>query len=138
MKTTNNTVLITGGSAGIGFEIAKLFSEKGNRVIITGRNKERLQNAVSRLQDVTPILSDVSKTDDVNQLTERLYKDFPGLNIVINNAASALLYDITAPDVNAFEKAGEEMFTNYISVMRLNEKFLPLLKKQTQPAIVNV
>ncbi len=138
MKTTQNTVLITGGSAGIGFEIAKLFSEKGNRVIITGRNKERLQNAVSRLQNVTPILSDVSKTGEVNQLIERLYKDFPDLNIVINNAASALLYNITAPEVNAFEKAEEEMLTNYISVLRLNEKLLPLLKKQAEAAIVNV
>ena len=44
MKTTNNTVLITGGSAGIGFELAKLLSAKGNDVIITGRNKERLQH----------------------------------------------------------------------------------------------
>lgn len=38
MNTTNNTILITGGSAGIGFEIAKLLSEKGNNIIITGRN----------------------------------------------------------------------------------------------------
>ena len=39
MKTTDNLILITGGSAGIGFEIAKLFSENGNQVIITGRNQ---------------------------------------------------------------------------------------------------
>jgi uncharacterized oxidoreductase len=43
MKTSNNTVLVTGGSAGIGFEIAKLLAEKGNQVIITGRNKEKLK-----------------------------------------------------------------------------------------------
>lgn len=41
MKVTGNTMLITGGSAGIGLEIAKLFSAKGNKIIITGRNKER-------------------------------------------------------------------------------------------------
>ena len=138
MKTTQNIVLITGGSAGIGFEIAKLFSAEGNHVIITGRNEERLKNAASLLQNVTAIVSDVSDTEEVNRLTERLYKDFPQLNIVINNAAHALLYDITAADVNAYGKAQEEMLTNYLSVIRLNEKLLPLLKKQTEAAIVNV
>lgn len=138
MKTTNNTVLITGGSAGIGFETAKLLLAKGNHVIITGRNEQRLKKAAAQLQNATAIVSDVSKADDVNQLVERLDKDFPDLNMVINNAAHALLYDITAPGVNAFEKAQEEMFTNYLSVIRLNEKLLPLLKKQAEAAIVNV
>jgi uncharacterized oxidoreductase len=138
MKTSNNTVLITGGSAGIGFEIAKLLSAKGNHVIITGRNEERLKKAASELQNSTAIASDVSKAAEVDQLAARLYEDFPSLNIVINNAAHALLYDITAIGVNAFEKAQEEMHTNYLSVIRLNEKLLPLLKKQTEAAIVNV
>ena len=53
MKISNNSILITGGSAGIGFEIAKLFSEKGNRVLITGRNKEKLEKAVSGLRKKT-------------------------------------------------------------------------------------
>jgi uncharacterized oxidoreductase len=138
MKVSQNTVLITGGSAGIGFEIAKLLSENGNKVIITGRNKDRLDKAAAQLHNVTAIVSDVSKADEVNKLVERLYADFPGLNMVINNAGHALLYDATAPGSNTFDKAGEEMFTNYLSVIRLNEKLLPLLKKQPDAAIVNV
>jgi len=138
MKSTKNTILITGGSAGIGFELARLFSEKGNQVIITGRNKERLDNAAARLKNVTPVLSDVSKSDDIIGLTDRMYKDFPDLNLVINNAGHALLYDIVETGANAFEKAGEEMFTNYLSVIRLNENLLPLLKRQKEAAIVNV
>ncbi len=50
MKTSGNTVLITGGTAGIGFEIAKIFSENGNQVIITGRDGNRLDNALSKLK----------------------------------------------------------------------------------------
>jgi uncharacterized oxidoreductase len=138
MKTSENTVLITGGSAGIGFEIAKLFSENNNHVIITGRNKERLDRAASQLKNGTAIVSDVSNHFDVNELVQKVYKDFPTLNMVINNAAHALLYDIAAENGNAFEKAQEEMFTNYLSVVRLNEKLLPLLKKQKEAAIVNV
>lgn len=55
MKTTNNTVLVTGGSAGIGFEIARQFSNKDNHVIIVGRNKERLDKAVAQLKNGTAI-----------------------------------------------------------------------------------
>ncbi|PSR55507.1 short-chain dehydrogenase [Adhaeribacter arboris] len=138
MKTTGNTILITGGSAGIGLELAKLLTQNNNQVIITGRNKERLQRATIQLPNVTAIVSDVSKEADVTNLVNTLYSDFPDLNIVINNAGHALLYDITDPTVNAFEKAAEEMHTNYLSVIRLNEKLLPILKNQPEAAIVNV
>ncbi len=77
MKTTGNTVLVTGGSAGIGFEIAKVLSEAGNKVIITGRNEERLREAASKLENVTAIVSDVADKAAVNELVATLTKDFP-------------------------------------------------------------
>jgi uncharacterized oxidoreductase len=137
MKTTNNTVLITGGSAGIGLEMARLFSERGNEVIITGRNKGRLLQAAANLGNVTPIVSDVSNTDEVHALVEQLKDRFPALNIVVNNAGSAFVYNL-ATGTGAFEKAQEEMLTNYLAVVRLNELLLPLLKGQRAAAIVNV
>ena len=138
MKTTNNTVLITGGSAGIGLEIAKLLSENGNKVIITGRNEARLQQDSSQLKNVSTIVSDVSNAQDVENLVSQIKTEFPGLNMVINNAGRALVYDITAENANAFEKAEDEMLTNYLSIIRLNEKLLPILKTNDQPTIVNV
>jgi uncharacterized oxidoreductase len=138
MKTQTNTVLITGGSAGIGFEIAKLFAQNGNQVIITGRNPERLQQAVAQLKNTTAIVSDVTNPDDVDQLVERLNKDFPALNLVINNAGRAFYYSLSEDGINASDKAGEEMQTNYLSIINLTEKLLPLLKKQNEAALVNV
>lgn len=138
MKTTKNTILITGGSAGIGFDIAKLFSEAGNQVIITGRNQERMDKAIAKLKNTTAIVSDVSKAEDVEKLVAQLQKDFPQLNVVINNAGSAYYYNMTEPGINAFEKASEEILTNYLSIIRLNENLLPLLKQQSEAAIVNV
>lgn len=138
MKTTNNTILITGGSAGIGFEMAKLFSEAGNQVIITGRNKERMDKAIAKLKNTTDIVSDVTNARDVDQLIAQLQKDYPDLNVVINNAGSAYYYNMTEPGANAFEKASEEMLTNYLSIIRLNEKLLPMLKQQPEAAVVNV
>ncbi|UFH53753.1 SDR family oxidoreductase [Spirosoma sp. KNUC1025] len=137
MKTTQNTVLITGGSAGIGFEIAKLFDQNGNHVIITGRDETRLQKAAAQLRNVTAIVSDVTNETDVNQLVDRLYAEFPTLNIVINNAGRAHVYQL-ASQANAFEKAGDEMLTNYLSTIRLTEKLVDLLNRQDEAAIVNV
>lgn len=138
MKTTNNTILITGGSAGIGLEIASLFSKKDNHVIIVGRNKERLQNAAEQLKNVTAIACDVSNEEEVNSLVARLNKEFPDLNVLINNAGRAILYNLSEEGVNAFDKSADEMLTNYFSVIRLTEKLLPQLKKQDEAAIVNV
>lgn len=137
MKTTNNTVLVVGGSAGIGFEIAKAFSETNNQVIITGRDPQRLQNAASRLNNVTALVSDVTDSLQVDELVSLLKKDFPKLNLVINNAGKAFVYDLSeTPD--SFVKAEQEIFTNYLSIIRLNEKLLPLLKRHSESAIVNV
>lgn len=136
MKTTGNTILITGGSAGIGFELARTLSENGNQVIITGRNGERMAKALESLTGVTGIACDVTKPGDTDQLVSRLLADFPTLNIVINNAGQAFVNTLTSE--NAADKAGEEMLTNYLSVIRLNEKLLPLLKSNGEAAIVNV
>lgn len=137
MKTSNNTILITGGGSGIGYEIAKLFSAD-NKVIITGRNAEKLEKAAASLHNVTSIVSDINNADDVEKLTAKLNKDFPELNIVINNAGLANYFKLTDENANAFDKASEEILTNYLSIVRLTEKLLPLLQKQNDAAFVNV
>lgn len=138
MKTNNNTILITGGGSGIGFEIAKLFSQNGNKIIITGRNEERLQKAAASLENTTAIAADITSEEDVNQLVEKVKQDFPELNVLINNAGNASYYNLVAPEVNAYEKASEEMDTNFLSVIRLTEKLLPVLKSQESAAVVTV
>ncbi len=138
MKTTNNTILITGGSAGIGFEIAKLASELGNKVVITGRSQDKLDWAQSQLTNVTAIRADVSKADEVLQLVATLKNDFPDLNVVINNAGRALLYNLANENEDVFAHAGDEMMTNYLAIIRLNQWLLPVLKHQNEAAIVNV
>jgi uncharacterized oxidoreductase len=138
MKSSGNTVLIIGGSAGIGFELARKFSENNNQVIITGRSESRLISAASQLKNVTPLVSDFTNAIDVEKLVNKIESDFSNLNLLINNAALATLNNVVEEGSNGFEKAREEMHTNYFSVARITEKMLPLLKKQDQAAIVNV
>ncbi|MBO9675662.1 MAG: SDR family NAD(P)-dependent oxidoreductase [Sphingobacteriaceae bacterium] len=138
MKTSQNTVLLIGGTAGIGLEIAKQLTALNNHVIITGRNRERLEAAAASLQNVTTILSDVSKAGDVDLLVERIKAEFPQLNIVINNAGRAILYNLADQNQDAFTHAEDEMLTNYLSIIRINQKLLPVLLAQESSAIVNV
>ena len=138
MKTTNNTILISGGTAGIGLEMAKLLLAKGNKVIITGRNQERLDKALQQLPGAVGIQCDVSRESDTHNLVETIKADHPDVNILINNAGAAFVYNLTTENVNAVAKAEGEMLTNYLAVIRLNEWLLPQLNEQKEAAIVNV
>ncbi len=137
MNLENKTILITGGGSGIGYEAAKLLSEAGNKIIIIGRNYDKLKTAAGSLQNVTPISCDVNNENEVNNLIQAIRADFPELTILINNAGKAFKYEHGSA-VNAYEKARQEMETNYLSVIRLTELLLPVLEKHTEAAIVNV
>lgn len=137
MNITNKTILITGGGSGIGFEIAKQLIAKGNRVIITGRNEDKLNKAAQQLNGASYIASDINKAEDVERLSAYLIEQFNGLDILINNAGHAYAHDLnTAVDIAA--KAAEEIQTNYIAAIHITEKLLPLLQKSKEAAIVNV
>jgi uncharacterized oxidoreductase len=137
MNITNKTVLITGGGSGIGLEIAKTLIAKGNKVIITGRNEDKLQKAIAGLKNINAFAGDINKLEDVESLVKYLNTNHPTLDVLINNAGQASAYNLSA-EANAFEKAEAEIRTNYLSVIRLTEKLLPLLSKQAEAAIVNV
>ena len=138
MKTTNNTILLIGGSAGIGLEIAKRLADGTNRLIITGRNKDRLQRVADALPNTTAIVSDISNAGETDVLVARVRNDIPQLNVVINNAATASITPLLNLDDTSYEQVAEELHTNYLAVIRLNTKLLPLLKQQQEAAIVNV
>jgi uncharacterized oxidoreductase len=137
MKTNGNTILITGGSAGIGFELAKQFSQLGNKVLITGRNEEKLKQAASQLENVIPISGDVTNSESTDQLVAQIKDQHPELNMVINNAGYADVYQLDT-NSDAFSKASREMETNYLSIVGLTEKLLPTLLKNNDSAVVNV
>lgn len=137
MKTSKNTILITGGGSGIGFETAKLLSQLGNTIILTGRNEEKLKTAVRQLNKAHYITADVTKEEDVNALVREINKHFPDLNVLMNNAGRATLHDVSnSPDAASI--AREEMETNYFAAVNLTNKLLPLLKSQSESAIINV
>lgn len=138
MKTTGNTIFISGGSAGIGLAIAKRFSAAGNKIIINGRNEERLQNALKELDNAVAIKGDLSISADRINIAAQLKANHPDLNIIINNAGAAFMNDLGDSNNNAAEKAYQEINTNYISVIDFTALTLPQLLQQEDAAVVNV
>jgi len=138
MKTSSNTVFISGGSAGIGLAIAKKLSAAGNKVIINGRNEGRLQNALKELDNAVAIQGDLSVEAERIRIADELAAKHPDLNIIINNAGAAFMNDLSVAGNSAAEKAHKEMNTNYISVIHFTSLVLPQLLQQDEAAVVNV
>lgn len=137
MKTTGNTIFISGGSAGIGLAIAKKLSEQGNKVIINGRNGERLQKALQELDNASVIQGDLSVEEDRIRIATQLKEQYPDVNIIVNNAGAAFSY-LLNETTNAHEKAAVEMNTNYFAVIHFTELLLPHLVQKAEAAVINI
>jgi uncharacterized oxidoreductase len=137
MNTENKTILITGGGTGIGFSIAKKLSGKGNSIVLAGRREDKLKSAAAQLPNASYVVADVTKEADVENLVQQVKKQFGGLDILVNNAGVVTAYPLDSED-GVYEKAKFEMDLNYLSVVRLTEKLLPLLKASKDAAIINI
>ena len=137
MKTTGNTIFISGGSAGIGLAIAQKFSASGNKVIINGRNTQRLEEALTKLSNAVAIQGDLSVEADRIRIAEDLKANHPDVNMIINNAGAAFAY-LLSETTNAHKKAEIEMNTNYFAIIHFTELMLPHLLTKDMAAIANV
>ncbi|WP_460634883.1 SDR family oxidoreductase [Larkinella harenae] len=136
MNLQNNTILITGGTGGFGFEFASKLMALGNTVIITGRNAQKLQEVKSKLPAVHTIQSDVSNAADIVDLYNRVTQEFPDLNILINNAGE--MRKISLHQQHDLTDITREIEINLMGPIRMVQQFLPHLKKQKTAAILNV
>ncbi|MDF2797453.1 MAG: short-chain dehydrogenase/reductase [Devosia sp.] len=137
MKISGSTILITGGTSGIGIEFAKHFLALGNTVIVTGRDHAKLDAAARTLPGLQTIRSDVTDTHAVADLVEQMTTRFPKLNMLVNNAGIMKGVDVLQPQDNLLDLT-QEVETNLNGPIRLASAFLPLLRRQPSAAIVNV
>ena len=137
MELKGKTILITGGTAGIGLEAAKQFLANGAKVIITGRNQEKLNAAKKLYPALTAVKSDVANADDAQLLFNKV-KELGGIDILYNNAGvmSAPL-NLGLANAKHVEAAAYEMNINYLGVIRLNNLFIEMLKSRKEGAIIN-
>ena len=137
MKMSNNTILITGGTSGIGYALAAQFLERGNTVLITGRTEGKLATVRESLPGVHTYVSDVSDPAAIRRLYSDVIRAFPDLNVLVNNAGIGLKLNLNDP-TGQLEDLDKEIKTNLIGPIQMIKQFLPQLKRQQTAAIVNV
>jgi uncharacterized oxidoreductase len=137
MELKNSTVLITGGTSGIGLELVKQLTEQGANIIVTGRKLEALNETKRQFPEVHVFQSDVSNPKDIEQLYKEVTYRFPDLNIIINNAGLMRLIDLQDTSLD-LENINREIATNLSGTIQMVHQFLPHLTAQKSAAIVNV
>lgn len=137
MELENSTILITGGTSGIGLELVKQLTEQGAHIIITARNIEALKKVKLQFPNISVFQSDVSSAKDIQKLYEDVTLAFPKLNILINNAGIMREIDLQDSMLSS-ENITREINTNLTGTIQMVHQFLPHLKKQKTSAIINV
>lgn len=136
MKTSGNTILITGGGSGIGRELARQWHELGNTVIVAGRTLDTLEETAKGYDNIHAMTLDVADAKDIARFAEDVVARHPDLNVLVNNAGIMRFEDITEPRDLADAEA--TVAINLLGPIRLTDALLADLKAQDDAAIVNV
>ncbi len=136
MKLNQRTILITGGTSGIGLELAKQLLGRGNAVIVTGRDQDRLDAAAQTLPGLHTFRSDVSKPEAIAALYESIISGFPALDTLVNNAG--IMRNLNLNDARDLTDVTREIEINLSGPVRMVQQFLPHLRTRQNALIVNV
>ena len=135
MKLTDKVALVTGGSRGIGFAIAKILSDNGASVVITSKNSEKIKQAETKISNSFGITCDIKKKNEVQNVLEQTIKKFGKLDILVNNAGIfpkiKLLHEIEEEEWN------EVLDVNLTGQFRFTKEAIPHLQK-TSGCIINI
>ncbi|MHC8380926.1 SDR family oxidoreductase [Pseudomonas sp. LB3P14] len=136
MRMTGNTIFITGGGSGIGRGLAVAFHKLGNKVIISGRRKERLQETLDANPGMAAIDLDITDPGSIQAAAQTLISNYPDLNVLINNAGIMMLDHADSPVDDAI--ALSTVTTNLLGPIRMTSALVEHLKAQPDAVIVNV
>ncbi|HCD3717943.1 TPA: SDR family oxidoreductase [Staphylococcus aureus] len=134
---TDKVAVVTGAGSGIGEAIATLLHEEGVKVILAGRNKDKLQNVANQLaQDSVKVVStDVTKKEEVDELIKIAQQTFGGLDIVINSAGQMLSSKITDYQVDEWDSMID---VNIKGTLYTAQAALPTMLEQSSGHLINI
>jgi len=135
MSFTGNTVLITGGTSGIGRALAEALQQKGNTVIIAGRRKNLLDEVTKANPGMWALELDMDDAADIAAQAAAVTQRFPALNAVINNAGIMKPEDVKQGEVATAEAI---IATNLLGPIRLTAALMPHFLKQPRATIFTV
>lgn len=135
MSFTGNTILLTGGTSGIGRALAEALQQRGNTVIIAGRRKNLLDEVTAANPGISSIELNMDSAENIRRVAQQVASDYPALNAVINNAGIMRPEDLKSGDTSTAE---DIITTNLLGPIRLTAALMPHLLAQPQATIFTV
>jgi uncharacterized oxidoreductase len=136
MKLAAHTVLVTGGSSGIGLALAERFLLGGSEVVVCGRSEDKLRTVQSKHPNMHTRKCDVAVPAERVSLVEKVVREFPRLDVLVNNAGIQRRVALTEPE--PWDATHQEIAINFEAQVHLCTLLVPHLTAQERPAIVNV
>ena len=137
MRMRGRTILVTGGTSGIGRALAAKLLARGNTVLVTGRSEARLAEVRAASPGVHTFVCDQSDPAAVARLCAEATAAHPELDVLVNNAGVGLKRDLTDP-ATAPDELAQEIRTNLIGPVQLTAGLLPHLLRRPEAMVVNV
>ncbi|WP_248928001.1 SDR family oxidoreductase [Paenibacillus hamazuiensis] len=139
MKLSGNTILITGGSSGIGLAFAERFIKAGNQVIVCGRREHVLQDAKEKFPGLITRVCDLDVESERAALFDWVTANYPEVNVLVNNAGIQQRFNVLKADAkNNWSYFNKEIITNMEAPFHLSMLFAPFFAAKEEAAIINV
>jgi short-subunit dehydrogenase len=135
MDIKNKVAIVTGASAGIGFATAKLLSEKGAKLALVARSKNKLEKLAKALPDSIAVPADITKINEIKAMIKKTKEHFGQIDILINNAGQGYDATIEKTDTAIFHYIFDLDVVGPVVAMK---QVIPIMRKQGEGTIVNV
>jgi len=136
MEISGNTILVTGGASGIGLALAKRFLDRGNNVIVCGRRENKLSELKSKLPEIVTHACDIGEARSREDLVNWVVKEFPNINMLVNNAGIQRRVDLTQAE--DWENTRSEVAINLEAPIHLSQLLHSHFAQKKTAAIINV
>lgn len=135
MEVKDKVAIVTGASSGIGLSTAGLLSEKGVKVAIVARSKEKLEKLSEKLPNSLVVVADMTKEEDIKRMVKKVKEHFGRVDILVNNAGRG--YDANVEEINPEDL--EEIFKlDLLGPIIAMQQVIPIMRTQGGGVIINI